>query len=119
MTGAVATTAELPQTAAPTASRTASRGATPTRRDEPRTSASAQAITTAMTTAAGTPMPRICPDAEARPEQDDPEAQDALAGERDPRRERRIATQRGLPDDDPEQDRDRDLGDRRRDARSW
>src|SRR6185503_19484634 len=57
MTGPVATTAELPQTAAPTARRTASRPSTAANRDRPSTTASATAIVTAMIAAAGSPIP--------------------------------------------------------------
>ena len=60
ITGAVATTAELPQTAAPTASRTASRGSTLARRARIRTRARAAAIVTITTTVAGTPIRAIC-----------------------------------------------------------
>ena len=57
--------------------------------------------------------------AEAEPgaEQDDPEAQDALASERDARLERHETRPGGRRDHDPEQQGDRDLGDDRRQER--
>ena len=61
----------------------------------------------------GQPDAQDLVDAEPGAQQHDPEAEDPLRRERDPRSERRGPSGRGLRDEDAEQDRDRHLGDRR------